>query len=431
MTSVDFPFLWGAATSSHQVEGNNRHNDWWEWEQAGKLKEASGLACDHYRRFNQDFDIISELGHNAHRLSIEWSRLEPKENRWDETEFKHYEEVLKALRQRHIEPVVTLHHFTIPAWLAAQGGWTSRKVVPYFVRYVERVVSALGQYARIWITINEPTIYFYHAHLAGLWPPGGKSVKECAVVFRNMLGAHTEAYRTIHRVYKNQIGTRPWVSFSQYTTHFEPCRPDFIPDRFAAACRNWLLNDLFVDAAHNGFLFFPGFFCEFLVSRGALDFIGLNYYMQNFVRFAGLFGDKLAGDVCDDAHHADKIREKNMMGWPVAPDGLYQVLKHFRKYHLPILITENGICAADDEQRVRFIQDHLRAVQYAQADGVDVRGYFYWSLLDNFEWAHGYAPRFGIVEVDYATQERKIRRSAHVLSELCRKLICHDNRHAT
>ncbi|MFA6600680.1 MAG: glycoside hydrolase family 1 protein [Candidatus Omnitrophota bacterium] len=422
---MTFPFLWGAATSSHQVEGENTLNDWWEWERAGRLKESSGLACDHYRRYGADFDLVSELGHNAHRFSIEWSRLEPVEGRWDEAAFAHYEDVLKTLRAKRIEPVVTLHHFTNPLWFARRGGWANPACVTAFARYVRRAAEAFGKYVRIWITINEPTIYVYHAHLAGLWPPGGKSLKEGAAVFRNMLFAHAEAYREIHRLYETKSWPRPWVSFSQYATRYEPCRPEFFADRWAASFRNESLNHLFVKSALEGFLFFPGFFCEFLPVRKTLDFIGLNYYMSQFVRVSGLWGAKLAGESCDEAHHAGRVRERNAMNWPVDPEGFGRLLVDFGRYGLPILVTENGICAADDEQRSRFIREHLGALARAREAGARVSGYFYWSLLDNFEWAHGFGPRFGIVEVDYATQERKVRRSAQVLSTLCRQLERH------
>ncbi|MBI3313274.1 MAG: glycoside hydrolase family 1 protein, partial [Candidatus Omnitrophica bacterium] len=183
-TSQSFPFLWGAATSSHQVEGNNCANDWWEWETQGKFKEPSGLACNQYDLFREDIELISRLGHNAHRFSLEWSRLEPQENQWNEDAFKHYEEIFKELKARHIEPVVTLHHFTNPVWFNQNGGWLGEKSSFYFNRYVEKAVRAFGRYVRFWVTINEPLIYLYYGFYAGEWPPGIKSYPQSLQVIR-------------------------------------------------------------------------------------------------------------------------------------------------------------------------------------------------------------------------------------------------------
>jgi beta-glucosidase len=416
------PFLWGSATSSHQVEGNNRANDWWAWEQAGKLKEPSNLACDHYRRFREDFQLVSDLEHNAHRFSLEWSRFEPEENHWDEEAFRHYEEVFKELARRNIEPIVTLHHFTNPQWFADKGGWVAEDTTRYFTRYVDRVVKRYSRYVRFWITINEPLIYLYHSFFAGLWPPGVQSYDDSMKVFRHQMAAHAESYQIIHQHYESDLARQVWVSIAMHISRFTPCRAGSWLDRWTVMLRNWFANELFLDAAIKGFLFFPGIFCEFLPAKSTLDFIGLNYYTRDFIRFAGLGKEQFIGDICDKNHHMGEIRERNMMGWEVHADGLYQILKRLKRYKLPIMITENGIATEDDAQRVKFIENHLSAVSRARQEGSPVMGYLYWSLLDNFEWAHGFGPRFGIIEMDYGTQERKVRRSAQVLSALCRNI---------
>lgn len=416
------PFFWGTATSSHQVEGDNRFNDWWAWEQAGLLKEPSGLACDQYHRYQEDFDILAKLGHTAHRFSLEWSRFEPRENEWNEEAFRHYEKIFEALLARGIEPVVTLHHFTNPQWFAEKGGWTHPETVRYFSRYTERVVQRFSRYVRFWMTINEPLVYLYHSFFAGLWPPGMKSFDAAMKVFRNQVVAHAEAYQVIHRHYE-RVENRPvWVSLAMHISHFTPCRENSILDRWTVWIRNWFANDAFLDTARSGFLFFPSLFCEFLPSKGCLDYIGLNYYTRDFIRFKSFSGDGFVGDVCAKDHHREEVKDYNMMGWEIHSEGLYQVLKRLKKYNLPILVSENGIATQDDRQRVKFITDHLESVERAKTEGVDVMGYLYWSMLDNFEWAHGFGPRFGIVEMNYETQERKVRKSAQVLSELCRKI---------
>ena len=416
------PFLWGTSTSSHQIEGNNRANDWWAWEQAGRLKEPSGKACDHVHRFRQDFDIISSLGHNAYRFSLEWSRFEPEEGRWNEEAFKFYDEIFQELAKRKIEPIVTLHHFTNPEWFAQKGGWVQNDTIRYFSRYVRKVIQRYGKYVRFWITINEPLVYLYHGFYAGVWPPGIQSFKDSMRVFRHQVMAHAEAYRVIHQYYKEELHKNVWVSFAMHMSHFTPCRSNSVMDQWAVFIRNWFANELFLNAVTSGFLFFPGIFCEFLPMKHCLDFIGLNYYTRDFVRFSALSGINFVGMVCDKGHHRDQIQELNSMGWEVYAEGLYRVLKQLRKYHLPIMITENGIATNDDQQRARFIENHLGSVERARAEGSPVTGYFYWSLLDNFEWAHGFDPRFGIVHVNFETQERKIRESAQVLGRLCRKI---------
>lgn len=414
-------FYWGCATSSHQVEGYNELNDWWAWEQQGKIKESSGIACDQYHRFPEDIAFISQLGHNSHRFSIEWSRLEPQAGVWNEKEFLHYEEVLKELAKYSIEPFVTLHHFTNPLWFEKLGGWLSPQASFYFLRYVKKAVERFSPYVRFWITVNEPMVYLYFAYLIGEWPPGMKCYEGSLKVLRHFMTAHIDAYDWIHSHYHSRR-ERVWVSLAKHVTDLTPCRSNSWEDRLTVWMRRWFVNDMMFGAFQNGFLFFPFVFCEFMPKKNTLDFIGINYYTRDFIRFGGWGRPELLGIACEKLHHHQEIRELNAMGWEVYPEGLYQILTRLKKYKLPIIITENGICTEDDTQRVRFIENHLGALSKAQKEGVDVRGYFYWSLLDNFEWAHGFRPRFGIVEVDYKTQKRKIRSSAQTLTTYCRKL---------
>ncbi|MDD5216804.1 MAG: glycoside hydrolase family 1 protein [Candidatus Omnitrophica bacterium] len=419
-------FLWGTATSAHQIEGNNRFNDWWEWEQSGRLKHASGVACDHYRLFRQDIELISKLGHNAYRFSVEWSRIEPEENIWNEVALAYYGDILRELKSRHIEPIVTLHHFTNPVWFMRKGGWLLPDAPALFARFVKKVVSVLGKDVRLWITINEPMIYLYFSYLLGDWPPGNHSFKDSIIVFKNLVRAHVHAYQVIHQIYESALQTQVWVSIAQHMTHMMPCRPNSIRDRLVVTLRRWFVNFLFLEAVQNGMLFFPGLFCEALPRKKSLDFIGINYYSRQFVRSKGWIGADMLGDMCSQDHHGKDICECNSLGWEIYPEGLYQVLKSLRKLKLPVLIAENGICTTDDEQRTRFIRDHVAAVHRAIRESVQVWGYLYWSLVDNFEWDKGFAPRFGIVEVDYQTQTRKVKSSAQELERSCRKL-CHGN----
>lgn len=420
-TIFTFPqnFLWGAATSSHQVEGENTNNDWWEWEQAGRLKEPSGPACDHWRRFEEDFVLAQSLNHSAHRFSLEWSRIEPRENQFDAKALDHYLEVIRSLREKELEPVVTLHHFTLPAWLAQQGGWLSAQTPKIFGRYVENVVKALGSSVRFWITLNEPVVQIFKGYLMGEWPPGEKSYEKALQALRHLLKGHAAAYEAIHRISREHHRPRPSVGIAKHVLTFTPCSTRSWKDRLSVRVRHLMFNHLFVKALTYGRIFYPGFFKINLGTKKTLDFIGLNYYTRDFVNNRGLRPPGIFGHICTLDHHRH-IGKRNFLSWEIYPKGLYDLLKDFSRYGLPLLITENGICTDNDEERREFIAEHLAELARAMREGVHVLGYLHWSLLDNFEWAEGFAPRFGLVDVDFKTQERSVRESARYFAEICK-----------
>jgi beta-glucosidase len=392
-------FLWGAATSSYQVEGGNSNADWWEWEKRVG-KENSGDACRHYELYNQDFDLAQGLNHNAHRLSIEWSRIEPKEGEFSQKELQHYIEVLRALRRRNIEPMVTLHHFTTPLWLSQEGGWENPHIVDYFLRYCEFVVRGLAEHVHYWMTINEPTIYVSHSYLFGLWPPQVKSYLRTRKVYNHMIDAHIRGYKLIHRTYRQYNLVKPAVSFAHHMPAIIPCS-NSLKNRLAAYLRDrWYNFDLL----------------DKFAKHKTLDFIGFNYYSRHLVHLLRWGLGNLVWDVCTTNH--DPVK-KNSLGWDIYPEGLYQVLLKLKKYNVPIVISENGICTLDDNLRWEFIRDHLKSVHRAMEEGVNVVGYLYWSLLDNFEWDKGFGPRFGLIEMDYLTQKRTVRESARKLAQVC------------
>ncbi|OGX11618.1 MAG: hypothetical protein A2351_02105 [Omnitrophica bacterium RIFOXYB12_FULL_50_7] len=398
---LKFPdnFLWGAATAAYQVEGNNDRSDWWRWEkEAGK--ENSGFACCHYDLYELDFDLAKGLGHNAHRLSVEWSRIEPEEGKFSEAALKHYVDVIQALRARNIEPVVTLHHFTNPIWLADSGGWENKKAAAFFLRYSGHVVRALAKYVRYWITLNEPTIYFSHAYIFGVWPPQKKSIWKAMLVKNHLAAAHIKTYRLIHRIYKELKLQKPLVSIAQHMQAFVPCTSS-VKNKFAAFLRHQWFNLGLIDN---------------FVRHKALDFIGLNYYSRQLVDIEKWGIRNLFADVCKSTHHPVK---KNAVGWDIYPEGLCDLLLKLKKYNLPVMITENGICTPEDALRWEFIFEHLEHMHRAMERGVPVLGYLYWSLLDNFEWDKGFGPRFGLIGIDYTTQQRTIRESAVKFKQVC------------
>ncbi|MBL7072104.1 MAG: glycoside hydrolase family 1 protein [Candidatus Omnitrophica bacterium] len=418
-TKISFPdnFLWGSATSSHQVEGDNRNNDWWSWETEGRVKEPSGKACNQYELFKNDFKLARSLNHNAHRFSLEWSRIEPEEGKFDLQAIEHYREMLKNLRSLGITPIVTINHFTLPMWFYKKGGWIGKRGGQEFASYAAKVAEKLGEHITYWLTVNEPVSNIYSAYITGSWPPGDKSMKQAGKVFVAILKAHCLAYKAIHRVYKKKGWVKPKVSFAKFTLVYAPCRPKSINDKLASLLRHYYVNKLFIASLMKGRCLAPGMPPTILPARRSLDFIGLNYYTRDYVHLDKLLDLNTFGYVCSVLHHKDSAK-RNFLGWEIYPKGLYDMLMDFSKYKLPILITENGICTSNDNDRIDFLKDHLKEVAQAIKDGADIFGYLHWSLIDNFEWAHGYGPRFGLVDVDYASQRRTVKPSARILADI-------------
>ncbi len=386
---LEFPknFLWGSATSAHQVEGGN-HNDWTEWEKTTG-HELSGRACDHYNRFREDFDIAKSLNQNAHRFSIEWSRIEPEEGKWNEKEIQHYQEVIDALRERGIEPFVTLWHWTNPVWIRDIGGWENPKTADYFVRYVEKAVRSLSG-VKFYTTHNEQEAFARHGYFLKDRPPAKGNFFTAYKVLKNLKISHKLAYQVIKKFNPNlQVG------FSESLVYFEPY--NFWPHNILLMkLVKWWRNNTFFD--------------EFAKYS---DFLGLQYYFHSRIRlnpFISQWGIQF-----------NENKEVSDMGWEIYPEGIYHVLKDLAKYNKPIYITENGVADAKDIHREKFIKEHLKWVHKAISEGVDVRGYFYWSLLDNFEWQLGFWPRFGLVEMDYQTMERNIRQSAWEYAKIAKE----------
>lgn len=416
----NFPkyFLWGAATSSHQVEGNNMNNDWWAWEQNGKVKERAGKACDHWNRFREDFELAKSLHHNAHRFSLEWSRIEPEEGKFSKEALSHYREVIQSLKSNSLEPIITLHHFTLPLWLARKGGWLNKETPEIFARYAQKTVETIGESVQYWMTLNEPVAYAFKSYLAGEWPPGEKSYEKTLQVIGHLLKAHVLAYDAIHEVSRKLKRWPVQVGLAKHVLVFTPCSNRSWKDKLSVWLRNLMFNHLFIKALIRGRIFYPGLFKIKLPRAKTLDFIGLNYYTRDFVHNEGFRVPAVFGDICTLKHHRD-VGKRNFLSWEIFPEGLYQLAKEFAQYGLPLLVSENGICIDLDEERSAFIQSHLTQLAKAIKEGVKVLGYLYWSLLDNYEWAEGFSPRFGLVEVDYATQTRKVRKSAVKFAEIC------------
>jgi beta-glucosidase len=412
-------FKWGSATSSHQVEGNNSNNQWWAWEQiAGHIRngDRSGLACDWWRNAEADFDRMVELGLNAHRLSIEWSRIEPREGHFDDAAIDRYRAMLLGLRQRGIEPMVTLHHFTNPIWLEERGGWEQDGVVvPLFERFATRVVKSMGDLCDLWCTINEPNIYAGMGYLAeGQMPPGYQHQLQRAVaVMRNMLLGHAAAYQVLHQ---NQRLAR--VGIAHHMRHFHPLRDGHVLDGLVARAQDSAFNQSILTALLNGrwdlLMRQGGAGPSARPLRGTLDWIGLNYYSRQCTTIDRESPHTLYGKL---VNMPDAIMSDYEYG-EVYPEGMMPLLRRLARTRLPIYITENGLPDADDDQRPDFIVRHLRALWAAIQFNYPVQGYYHWSFVDNFEWGEGWRMKFGLYELDPATQARTPRRSAFVYRDI-------------
>ncbi len=418
--TFSFPknFLWGAATGGYQVEGNSTNTDWWQWEQeAGRIAQGhkSGRACDWWegRRWREDFDRAAGDGLSALRLSVEWSRVEPTPARWDEDALDHYQQMILGLRERGLEPLVTLHHFVNPLWVAERDAWETGEVVGLFERYVRKVVKALGEHVRLWCTINEPNVYLVLSWLKGIWPPGKRDLRLTPVVAQNILKAHAAAYQVIHEARPDAL-----VGLAVHVRPTAPARPGSALDGWAARAQFNLFSSLFPDAIRTGRLRQPlGLPISVPYAKGAQDYLGLNYYTAEVVRFdltnpGELFGRRSfpPGAELDDEG-----------GFYAAyPPGFYRALQWACKQGLPIYITENGVGDAEDKLRPRYLLTHLRELWRAVNFNWGVRGYFHWSLVDNFEWERGWTHRFGLYALDTETLARTPRRSARLYSEICK-----------
>ncbi len=377
-------FLLGAASAAHQVEGNNFNNDWWHYEQQDRLPK-SGKATDHYNRYEEDFLLAKNMGLNTMRISIEWSRIEPIENKWDATAIEHYRKVLLKMKELGLTRIVTLHHFTLPMWLADKGGFENSHGAAAFARFAWFVASNLGQEVDYWVTINEPEVYAGLSYNHGKWPPFKKNLWTMIRVFHNLMHAHRSAFKSIREVLPGAM-----IGLAKNNVDYEAYRKGNFFDNLLVKLFKYFGNEYFLNRI-----------------KDHLDFIGLNYYFSHTLKFTWRGPRKMNHEV-----------PKSDMGWATYPPGLYHLLLDLKKYNKPVIVTENGIANARDDMRQDFIRQHLESMARAATEGVDVKGYCYWSLTDTYEWHDGFNPKFGLVEVNLETMERKVRGSADIFKQI-------------
>lgn len=395
-------FLWGAATAAHQVEGNNINSESWVLEHLpGTIyAEPSGDACDHYHRYPSDIALLAELGFNAYRFSIEWARIEPEEGVFSTAALDHYRRMLATCHEHGIQPVVTFHHFTSPRWLMRRGGWLDDKTPELFARYCARSASHLGDLISAACTLNEINL---PAVLSRLLPfkleegPWWNAAAEAFGVSPERLGLF-------------QFVTQPRMRDMVFAAHrraFDALHAG--PGDFPVGLTLALLDIQAAEGGESQAAEFRYDMSDYYLERlGEDDFVGVQTYSRMVIGPDGLIrpGDDI---------------EKNQMGEEYYPEAIGGTIRQAAKVAgIPVIVTENGLASTDDSRRVEYFQRALRSVVEALQDGIDVRGYFAWSAMDNFEWNSGYGPKFGIIAVDRATQKRTPKASAYWLGNIAR-----------
>lgn len=408
-------FLWGTATASHQVEGNN-NNNWTKWENTpGRIVEdqKSGLACDWWGgRWKEDFERAFQAGQNAHRFSLEWSRIQPTADTWDDDALNQYVEMACWLVDHHMTPLVTLHHFSDPLWFCDEGGWENQEAPALFARYVRRVIPALKDYVTLWVTINEPNVYVLSGWIAGDFPPGKHNLKLASEVVVNLIRGHAAAYHLIH-----ELQPEAQVGIATNYRSFLPERRWFPPDRLSTHLLDQLVNRAFNDCLASGKLDLVFRKCTLPQAASTQDFIGLNYYTRDMVTF----DLRKPGEMFSRRSFPPDAEVSPTGFLANVPQGFWDGLKWAHSYQLPILVTENGVEDAQDSLRPRYLVEHLHQLWRAATFNWRIKGYFHWSLVDNFEWERGWTQRFGLWGLDVNTQERIRRESADIYESICKE----------
>jgi beta-glucosidase len=357
-------------------------------------------VTNHYALYKKDLLLLQELGVNAYRFSIEWSRIQPKENQWDEKAIAHYQEIVDILIENNIEPMITLHHFTHPLWFIKKYPWHEERSIEKFMTFTEKVLSSIRG-VKYWITFNEPYVLILGGYLEGCMPPGVNDVSLAIKALENILICHGKAYDIIHSripdamvsVAHNMAALAPWKRWNPM-------------DRLLSRIAKYFYNHSLLDAFLTGRLHIKFPFRKALVLeipiKDKIDFFGVNYYTRIHMRFNPFkkMGVELRHRDIDGHGLTD-------MGWEIHPYGLEKVLQYASKLSVPMIITENGIATKSDRVKIRFMKAHIDTVERCIKKGLDVRGYFYWSLIDNYEWLQGLDARFGLYKVDFETLERK------------------------
>lgn len=399
--------LLGAAAASTQIEGGGEcgHN-WNDWYRRGKIRDGSDPArsTDHYSRWREDADLMAAMGLKVYRLGIEWARLCPAQDRVDEAAVAHYREELIYLKEKGIQPLLTIHHFTNPMWFENKGGFARTENINHFMDFVALTVHSFGDIVSEYITINEPNVYAVNSYYFGDWPPGKKSPGLAFTVMSNMAACHILAYKKIHKLRSEMGYGDTQVSFANHVRIFAPANPINPWHRISAMLLEYAFQGAITQALLSGVFKWP-LKAPLDLERGEYcDFIAMNYYTRSTVT-------GLRDGVRKDA-------PKNDLGWEIYPEGIVRCAeKLFNQINRPIYITENGTCDNTDAFRCRYLYDHLKALCQS---GLPVVRYYHWCFCDNFEWIEGESARFGLVHVNYENQKRTLKKAGEFYSQILR-----------
>ncbi|MBN1411762.1 MAG: glycoside hydrolase family 1 protein [Spirochaetales bacterium] len=397
-------FLMGAATAATQIEGGECGHNWNDWYRQGKITDNSNpaRANDHYNRWKEDIDLMAEMRIKIYRFGIEWARICPAEDRVDEEAINHYREEIKYLIKKKMKPLLTIHHFANPMWFENKGGFTNSGNIPVFLKYVKTVIESFGDLVPEYITINEPNVYATQSYYYGLWPPGGKSMLTAYKVMSNMAACHIEAYKMIHEMRKKMGHEDTKVSFALHARIFDPLKPHNSWHRICTYLLDRFFQQAIMEAMTLGVFRWPITKVDTAGKGEYCDFIAINYYTRSTI-----------------SGFRDGVRKgspKNDLGWEIYPNGIMRAcLNYYRLIRRPIYITENGTCDNNDAFRSLYIHDHLKVL--SELD-LPVERYYHWCFCDNFEWIEGESARFGLVHVDFETQERTVKKSGEFYKEI-------------
>ena len=421
-------FLWGAASAAAQVEGawneDGRTPSIWDVAETHiKDGQTCHVACDHYHRYKEDVALMKELGLKSYRFSVSWSRIIPEKGMVNSQGVAFYKNLVAELKAAGIEPLVTLFHWDLPLWVQKEGGWKSKKTVGYFKEYVKVVVDVLSEDVTYWLTINEPQMFGFMGNILGTMAPFKKGFLFMKKIIGIILLAHGEAVSVVRKNAK----TPPKIGFASAAAAYVPI--DETPENIEKARSNTFDS--------NPGLFSNTMWCDPILlgqldkrMKGALnaeelkivsqplDFVGVNVYQP------------MNKDFKDETTAVMTEKKRTMMDWIIDGRCLYWTIRFYHeRYHLPVMVTENGMANPDevtadgkvhDDLRIEFIREYLQNVMRAVDEGIPVTGYQHWSIMDNFEWCEGYGPRFGLIHVDYTTQKRTIKDSAYFYAEIIR-----------
>ena len=398
--------LLGVATSATQIEGGDENNNWAKFAARNKIFDGTcpTRACDHYNRWRADIDLMAEMGIKIYRFGVEWSRIEPRPNVFDKEALNHYREEIEYMVSKGIRPLLTLHHFTNPLWFESIGGFTNARSPEIFLSFAERVIDAVGDLVDEYITINEPNVYAMNSYLSGMWPPEKRSLSAVVKVYSNLTSAHIRTYKMIHmkRRLMGKAEGETVVGFANHLRAFAPKNTKNVFHRLYSAVGEYIFQTAITKAMMTGKCAFPVNKRPGTRKGKYFDFIGINYYSRSTI--SGM---------------ADGVREgcyKNDLGWEIYHNGIIELSnKLHKKYNAPVFITENGTCDNDDCFRPLFIYDQLKAISETENP---ITRYYHWSFMDNFEWREGESARFGLVHVDYETQERSVKDSGKLYADI-------------